>query len=706
MLRAHLKSLTNWLTRKPASKPATRRTRPSVELLEDRQLLSASVPGFTLDNQGNLFNTSGASATLIDTGVESFALAGPGTLFDLHYTGTLERSTNGITFAAFTTGVQTLIQSQTGAGVPALIMLQNGQFKESADGTTFSTIAFGGTITTLAQGRNASGQQVLYALRSDGVLFEDAPSGVTTFEQQVQTVVQTMNGTAVPCIVFLQNGLFQQSTDGNPANVSTLNLGGTITELAQGRNAVSQQVLYALRSDGVLIEDTPTGTTYWPSVQTAIQSQSGAGVPVLIVLRNGQVQELADGVTFSTIGFGGTITELAQGRNTAGQQVLYALRSDDVLFEDAPSGSIVLATGVQKTVQSQSGSGVPVLLLLHNGQVQESADGVTLSTIDFGGTITELAQGSNAPGPQVFYALRSDGVLFEDAQAGVVVVAGGVNSLNTLPDGTLNLNAPNNVVITDVLALANGSGAVVPTQWVDESALPLFVGGAPNSTTTGSISYTDVHQGSDGDCWFMASLAEVAALEPSAIRNMITADGDGVYTVRFFLPNIFAPGGKAPVNITVSATLPGKSDGSLPYSQATPSTGLWAALVEKAFAQWQGSYQAINGGNASDALEVIMGNSHQSIPLFGQPQSICQSGNLAVLSTGDTVADSRIVPTHCYAIVGYDQASGKFTLYNPWGDGAPGSTVNNQGQQVYGDTFTFDATQLGQNFYELDFATP
>ena len=52
----------------------------------------------------------------------------------------------------------------------------------------------------------------------------------------------------------------------------------------------------------------------------------------------------------------------------------------------------------------------------------------------------------------------------------------------------------------------------------------------------------DVQQGQVGDCWLMASLAEVAARDPQDIRNMFTADGTAVengatvslYTVRFF----------------------------------------------------------------------------------------------------------------------------------------------------------------------------
>src|SRR3990172_2095223 len=53
----------------------------------------------------------------------------------------------------------------------------------------------------------------------------------------------------------------------------------------------------------------------------------------------------------------------------------------------------------------------------------------------------------------------------------------------------------------------------------------LFVGGA---------AYTDVKQGSVGDCYLMASLAEVALRNPSTITSMFIVNGDGTYTVRFY----------------------------------------------------------------------------------------------------------------------------------------------------------------------------
>ena len=64
-----------------------------------------------------------------------------------------------------------------------------------------------------------------------------------------------------------------------------------------------------------------------------------------------------------------------------------------------------------------------------------------------------------------------------------------------------------------------------PTYSYRQASGQLFVNGA---------AYTDVNQGGLGDCYFLASLAEVALKNPSAITSMFIVNGDGTYTVRFY----------------------------------------------------------------------------------------------------------------------------------------------------------------------------
>ena len=92
--------------------------------------------------------------------------------------------------------------------------------------------------------------------------------------------------------------------------------------------------------------------------------------------------------------------------------------------------------------------------------------------------------------------------------------------------------------------------------------------------------YSDVHQGYVGDCYFVATLGEIALRNPGAIRNMFIVNGDGTYTVRFF------NNGKADF-VTVDSQLPSYY-GSFVFANMgqnikSTSNVLWVALAEKAY---------------------------------------------------------------------------------------------------------------------------
>ena len=67
-----------------------------------------------------------------------------------------------------------------------------------------------------------------------------------------------------------------------------------------------------------------------------------------------------------------------------------------------------------------------------------------------------------------------------------------------------------------------------PEQAPDISTLPLY-------GPSGAPTIQDVNQGYLGDCYFLSSLGEVALQDPSAIENMIASNGNGTYSVRFYV---------------------------------------------------------------------------------------------------------------------------------------------------------------------------
>jgi hypothetical protein len=227
--------------------------------------------------------------------------------------------------------------------------------------------------------------------------------------------------------------------------------------------------------------------------------------------------------------------------------------------------------------------------------------------------------------------------------------------------------------------------------------LPLF---------NGTPGYGDVAQGKEGDCWLMASLAEVAARNPGDIESMFIDNGDNTYTVRFY-------DNGTPDYVTVDKYLP---DGGTDFDR--PQGSLWAALAEKAYAQenaagWIGSshpgvdsYAALYGGHPDWALAAITGRPSSyytgysggsfswggpSIPT-GTIANDWAQGMFVVLCTGDSPGSSLVVPDHCYAMVNY--VSGWFTFFNPWG--LSGNTSSNG--TYYPGLIEVYASAIGDNF--------
>jgi hypothetical protein len=247
------------------------------------------------------------------------------------------------------------------------------------------------------------------------------------------------------------------------------------------------------------------------------------------------------------------------------------------------------------------------------------------------------------------------------------------------------------------------------------AGVPLFKSGGP--------SYLDAEQGAVGDCWLIASLAEVAARDPQVIKSMFTYDGTtvdngatvGLYTVRFYTSS------ESAVYVKVDTELP---EGGAYYDHPTNDMGtqaLWVALAEKAYAEANAlgyvttgaggmdSYNAMNDGDPAWALQAIT-----CYPATGysiNPSNIAadwNAGRLIVLCTPNRPASSYIVGDHCYAVVGYNAyaASGDpFEVFNPWGSNSlgwaspPGVTGTKYG------LFWANAAFISQNFSSQSIGT-
>lgn len=137
---------------------------------------------------------------------------------------------------------------------------------------------------------------------------------------------------------------------------------------------------------------------------------------------------------------------------------------------------------------------------------------------------------------------------------------------------------------------------------------------------------SDVSQGAIGDCYLMAGMGAVVAQRPDLIRKMVQYNAStGVYTVTFKEKRGAA---FVDVPIQVDSYLPSKSGANPVYAQDGAKKGgddvaLWPAIIEKAYAVWQGGdYETIVGGYPSVVMEAITGAKSDSPRIPAEDQVI------------------------------------------------------------------------------------
>lgn len=202
----------------------------------------------------------------------------------------------------------------------------------------------------------------------------------------------------------------------------------------------------------------------------------------------------------------------------------------------------------------------------------------------------------------------------------------------------------------------------------------------------------DVQQGQIGDCYFPSAMAALAQNNSEAIQNMIRENGDGTYTVTF-KDRDWASWRYKDVPIKIDGDLYVRSWGGPLYGATLGSDKgektmeLWFPLIEKAYAAWKGSYNAIgNGGLSSDVFEAVLGKEGRDMGIkYTSPDRMWATIKRAIdakqpVSAGTYGDDQDALYTntgvhsdHSYSVLGYLEKDGEryVTLRNPWGEVEP-----------------------------------
>jgi hypothetical protein len=204
------------------------------------------------------------------------------------------------------------------------------------------------------------------------------------------------------------------------------------------------------------------------------------------------------------------------------------------------------------------------------------------------------------------------------------------------------------------------------------------------SLFSGTPTFAQVNQGAVGDCYFESAMAAVADFDPSLLENMITSDGNGVFTVDFY-NGASDPHDYVTVNDQMPIMSPGyafASGSHLTFDNGGVSGAIWSEVMEKAFVEFDtqsgmtNAYTAIAGG-WDNGLSAITGQSIQDYTPFGDTTS--QLGALlatcgAAMKAGDAVmmndvsanSSLNLVGSHMYNVLSVNAAAGTVTLDNPW----------------------------------------
>jgi hypothetical protein len=134
----------------------------------------------------------------------------------------------------------------------------------------------------------------------------------------------------------------------------------------------------------------------------------------------------------------------------------------------------------------------------------------------------------------------------------------------------------------------------------------------------GVLKWDNVEQGHLGDCYFAASLAAVLfADKAGALGNkLIIPRTVGGKVVSYYVYFYQASGRRVRIEVDPDL-LHRNANGHILYMDSTdnkPGYEEWApSLIEKAYAQWHGSYKAIgDGGAAADAIYALIGKRTKS----------------------------------------------------------------------------------------------